>query len=36
VSQEPWRRIGFTLGALPVWWIGTYIQVPGIDPTALE
>ena len=30
------RRIGFTLGALVVYCIGTYIPVPGIDQAALD
>ncbi len=30
------RRIAFTLGALLVYCIGTYIPVPGIDPAATE
>ena len=30
------QRILFTLGALIVYRLGTYIPVPGIDPTALS
>src|SRR5665213_158894 len=30
------KRIWFTLGALLIYRLGTYIPVPGINPTALE
>ena len=30
------RRLWFLLGALVVYRIGTFIPVPGIDPTVLE
>jgi preprotein translocase subunit SecY len=30
------RRIAFTLGALLIYCIGTYIPIPGIDPPAWE
>jgi preprotein translocase subunit SecY len=34
-ATELKRRIWFTLGALIVYRLGTYIPIPGIDPTAL-
>jgi preprotein translocase subunit SecY len=30
------KRIWFTLGALLVYSLGTYIPLPGLDPTAWE
>jgi preprotein translocase subunit SecY len=36
VTNDLGRRIAFALGALFIYCIGTYIPVPGIDPTALE
>lgn len=33
--QELWRRLGFLLGALLVFRIGSHIPVPGIDPERL-
>jgi preprotein translocase subunit SecY len=35
-SEELKKRIFFTLGALIVYRIGTYIPLPGIDPAAFE
>ena len=35
-AQELKARIWFTLGALLVYRLGTYIPLPGIDPTAWE
>jgi len=35
-STELQKRIWFTLGALIVYRLGTYIPLPGIDPVALE
>ena len=35
-AEELKRRIWFTLGALLVYRLGTYIPLPGIDPTAWE
>jgi preprotein translocase subunit SecY len=35
-AEELKKRIWFTLGALIVYRIGTYIPLPGIDPTAWE
>ena len=35
-SQELKKRIWFTLGALIVYRLGTYIPMPGIDSLALE
>jgi preprotein translocase subunit SecY len=35
-ATELKRRIWFTLGALLVYRLGTYIPLPGIDPTALK
>jgi preprotein translocase subunit SecY len=35
-ATELKSRIWFTLGALVIYRLGTYIPVPGIDPTALE
>ena len=35
-ATELKRRIWFTLGALLVYRLGTYIPIPGIDPTALQ
>ncbi|MGP0088563.1 MAG: preprotein translocase subunit SecY [Xanthobacteraceae bacterium] len=32
----PWNRIWFTIGALLVYRLGTYIPLPGIDPSAVE
>ncbi len=32
---ELWRRIGFLLGALLVFRVGSHIPVPGIDPDRL-
>jgi len=34
-ATELWKRIWFTLGALVVYRIGTYIPVPGIDATVM-
>jgi preprotein translocase subunit SecY len=36
MSSELGRRIAFTLGALLIYRIGTYIPLPGIDPTSWE
>src|SRR5947207_1199666 len=33
-SDELKKRIGFTLGALLIYRIGSYIPLPGIDPSA--
>jgi preprotein translocase subunit SecY len=35
-SEELKKRIWFTLGALIVYRLGTYIPLPGIDPAAFE
>src|SRR5918911_1113086 len=35
-AEELKKRIWFTLGALVVYRLGTYVPLPGIDPTALE
>ncbi|HZT86378.1 MAG TPA: preprotein translocase subunit SecY [Stellaceae bacterium] len=35
-ATELKSRIWFTLGALVIYRLGTYIPIPGIDPTALE
>ena len=35
-SEELKKRIWFTLGALIIYRIGTYVPVPGIDPAAFE
>jgi preprotein translocase subunit SecY len=35
-AEELKKRIWFTLGALLVYRLGTYIPLPGIDPAALE
>ena len=35
-SEELKKRIWFTLGALIVYRMGTYIPLPGIDPAAFE
>src|SRR5881628_1322831 len=35
-AEELKKRIWFTLGALLVFRLGTYIPLPGIDPTAWE
>src|SRR6185312_10931175 len=35
-ADELKKRIWFTLGALLVYRLGTYIPLPGIDPTAWE
>jgi preprotein translocase subunit SecY len=35
MTPELGRRVAFTVGALLVYRLGTYIPVPGIDPTAL-
>ncbi len=35
-SEELKKRIWFTLGALMVYRLGTYIPLPGIDPAAFE
>src|ERR1043165_5951100 len=35
-ADELKKRIWFTLGALLVYRLGTYIPLPGIDPNALE
>jgi preprotein translocase subunit SecY len=35
MSSELWRRIGFTVGALLVFRLGTYIPIPGIDSRVL-
>ena len=34
-AEELKKRIWFTLGALIVYRLGTYIPLPGIDPSAL-
>ena len=34
-AEELKKRIWFTLGALLVYRLGTYIPIPGIDPQAL-
>jgi preprotein translocase subunit SecY len=36
VKAELGGRIAFTLGALIVYRIGTYIPLPGLDPAALQ
>ena len=36
MSTELVKRGAFTIGALLVWRLGTYIPLPGIDPTAWE
>ena len=35
-ADELKKRIGFTLGALVIFRLGTYIPLPGIDPAAFE
>src|SRR5678816_4748466 len=35
-AEELKKRIWFTLGALLVYRLGTYIPLPGIDPSAWE
>ena len=35
-ADELKKRIWFTLGALVIFRLGTYIPLPGIDPTAFE
>ena len=35
-AEELKKRIWFTLGALLVYRFGTYIPLPGIDPSAWE
>ena len=35
-AEELKKRIWFTLGALIVFRLGTYIPLPGIDPNAFE
>ena len=35
-AEELKKRIWFTLGALLVYRLGTYIPLPGIDPNAWE
>lgn len=35
MTPELAKRIAFTLGALLVYRLGTYVSVPGIDPQAL-
>ena len=35
-AEELKKRIWFTLGALLIYRLGTYIPIPGIDPTALR
>src|ERR687890_2456396 len=35
-AEEPKKRIWFTLGALIIYRLGTYIPLPGIDPEALR
>jgi len=35
-AEELKKRIYFTIGALLVYRLGTYIPLPGIDPTAWE
>src|SRR6516225_12253470 len=35
-ATELKKRIWFTLGALIIYRLGTYIPLPGIDPTALN
>src|SRR5687767_15804402 len=34
-AEELKKRIWFTLGALVIYRLGTYIPVPGVDPAAL-
>ena len=34
-ATELWKRIWFTLGALVVYRLGTYIPVPGIDASVM-
>ena len=34
-AEELKKRIWFTLGALIIYRLGTYIPLPGIDPAAL-
>ncbi|MEM7399935.1 MAG: preprotein translocase subunit SecY, partial [Pseudomonadota bacterium] len=35
-AEDLKKRIWFTLGALLVYRLGTYIPIPGIDPVALN
>ena len=35
-AEELKKRIWFTLGALIIYRLGTYIPLPGIDPAAFE
>ena len=35
-AEELKKRIWFTLGALVIFRLGTYIPLPGIDPAAFE
>ena len=35
-AKELHKRLLFTLGALIIYRLGTYIPIPGIDPIALE
>ena len=35
-SEELKKRIWFTLAALVIYRLGTYIPLPGIDPSAFE
>ena len=35
-AEELKKRIWFTLGALVIYRLGTYIPLPGIDPAAFE
>ena len=34
-AKELKKRLWFTLGALIIYRLGTYIPIPGIDPSAL-
>ena len=36
MTSELWRRIAFTLGALLLYRLGTYIPLPGLDATILS
>jgi preprotein translocase subunit SecY len=35
-GADLWRRLWFTLGALIVYRLGTYLPIPGIDPVAVS
>ncbi len=35
MTPELRRRIGFTLGALLVYRLGTHVPLPGLDPSAM-